>query len=124
MTFEVWAGVPRIDNLFALWEIGDENGTLSTSGRILYRKVLKVIQFLETNPFHNSLHSHEIEPLSRKFGSKVFQSYLENNKPAAGRLYWAYGPKKGQITIIGLEPHPEDKKSRGYETVRLDSFPA
>lgn len=29
---------------------------------------------------------------------KIFQSYLENNTPAAGRLFWAYGPDSGDIT--------------------------
>lgn len=53
---------------------------------------------------------------------KVWQSYLENRKPSAGRLYWVYGPAKGEITIIGLEPHPEDKKRGGYQKVRLSEM--
>ena len=40
---------------------------------------------------------------------KVWESYLENNTPAAGRIFWAYGPEQGDITVIGLEPHPNDK---------------
>lgn len=40
---------------------------------------------------------------------KVWQSYLENNTPSAGRVYWVYYPK-GSITIIGIEPHPNDNK--------------
>ena len=27
------------------------------------------------------------------------------------RMYWVYGPDQKDITIIGLEPHPEDKKN-------------
>ncbi|HUX40383.1 MAG TPA: hypothetical protein VMV83_04365 [Rectinemataceae bacterium] len=34
-------------------------------------------------------------------------------------MYWVYGPDKGEITVIGLEPHPEDKKISGYAKVRL-----
>ena len=26
------------------------------------------------------------------------------------RMYWVYGPDQKDITIIGLEPHSEDKK--------------
>ncbi len=29
--------------------------------------------------------------------------------------------EKSDITIIGLEPHPEDKKSAGYEKVKLSA---
>jgi len=65
---------------------------------------------LSNNPRHPGLQSHEIEPLSRRYGLKVWQSYLENNTPGAARMYWVYGPNPQAITIIGLEPHPEDKK--------------
>ena len=57
-----------------------------------------------------SLQTHEIEPLSRRYGMKVWQSYLENKTSGAMRMYWVYGPDQKDITIIGLEPHPEDKK--------------
>jgi len=53
---------------------------------------------------------------------KVWESYLENNVPAAGRIFWVYGPEKEDITIIGIEPHPEDKKSSGYNKVSLSEF--
>jgi len=36
-------------------------------------------------------------------------------------MYWVYGPEQNEITIIGLEPHPEDKKSSGYEKIRLSA---
>jgi len=36
-------------------------------------------------------------------------------------MFWVYGPAKGEITVIGLEPHPEDKKSAGYLKVRLST---
>jgi hypothetical protein len=28
----------------------------------------------------------------------------------AGRVFWTYGPDKGEITVLAVEPHPEDKK--------------
>ena len=52
---------------------------------------------------------------------KVWQSYLENNTPAAGRIFWVYGPDRGDITVIGLEPHPNDK-SNAYEKITLSSM--
>jgi hypothetical protein len=35
------------------------------------------------------------------------------------RMYWVYGPNNGEITIVGLEPHPEDDKNGGYDKVKL-----
>ncbi|MFY7997604.1 MAG: hypothetical protein ACOVSW_03270, partial [Candidatus Kapaibacteriota bacterium] len=81
------------------------------------------LSLLAQNPRHNSLQSHEIEVLSRRVGYKVWQSYLENNTPSAGRIFWGYGPEQREITIVGVEPHPEDAKESGYEKVRLSAFP-
>ena len=60
--------------------------------------------------------------MTKRYGIKVWQSYLENNKPAAGRVFWVYGPNKSDITIIGLEPHPNDKKN-AYQKITLSSKP-
>jgi len=54
---------------------------------------------------------------------KVWQSYLENKNSRAARIYWVCGPDQKDITIIGLEPHPEDKKSNGYQKVLLSELP-
>ena len=77
---------------------------------------------LSQNPQHPGLHSHEIPPLSRRYGMKVWQSYLENKTSSAIRMYWVYGPEKQDITVIGLEPHPEDKKHGGYNKVVLSGL--
>ena len=50
-----------------------------------------------------------------------WESYLENNKPADGRIFWVYGPNKSDITIIGLEPHPNDKKD-AYRKITLSAM--
>jgi hypothetical protein len=52
----------------------------------------------------------------------VFEAYLENNTPAAGRVFWAYGPDKGDITNLGVEPHPDDKRG-SYSRIRLSGLP-
>lgn len=106
----------------ALWADLSEkakSGTLGKDDEKLYKKMGKAMAFLANDPKHPGLHSHEIDALSRRYGIKVWQSYLENKTSGAGRLYWIYGPEKKDITIIGLEPHPEDKKNRGYDTVKL-----
>ncbi|MGI5123088.1 hypothetical protein H0R97_01305 [Treponema socranskii] len=50
-----------------------------------------------------------------------WELYLENNKPAAGRIFWVYDPNKSDITIIGLEPHPNDKKD-AYRKITLSAM--
>ena len=37
---------------------------------------------------------------------KVFASYAEQDTPAAFRVFWRYGPGKGQLTIIAITSHP------------------
>ena len=106
----------------ALWDdLLQKSGKseLSKDETQLYKKWGKAMAMLANNPKHTGLQSHEIESLSRRYGTKVWQSYLENHTPGAGRMYWVYGPGKAEITIIGLEPHPEDQKSAGYTKVKL-----
>ena len=69
-----------------------------------------------------SLRSHEIEDLSRHYGMKVWQSYLENNKSGARRMYWVYEADRQEITIIGLEPHPENTKNGAYDRIKLSGL--
>lgn len=53
---------------------------------------------------------------------KVWQSYLENKRSDAMRMYWVHGSNQKEITIIGLEPHPEDKKNGAYDRVTLSDL--
>jgi hypothetical protein len=123
MSFAMNFGVPE---MAALWQdlYGRHRaGTLKGADAKLFKRIVKALKLLEENPRHPGLQSHEIEPLSRRFGRKVFQSYLENKTPSAGRIFWSYGPGQGDITIVGVDSHPEDKKSAGYDKVRLSTFP-
>ena len=88
----------------------------------LYKKWGSALKKLSEDPMYPALHTNEIPPLSKRYGMKVWQSYLENRKSAAKRMYWVYGPDQKEITIIGLEPHPEDKKNGGYDKVKLSDL--
>ena len=68
------------------------------------------------------LKSHEITVLSKRYGMKVWQSYLENKNSDAMRMFWVYGPDQKEITVIGLEPHPEDKKKGAYDRIKLSDL--
>lgn len=116
-------GVPDVQSFWADLVSRDATGNLNGDELKLLKKLTKALVLIESNPRHNSLQSHEIEPLTRRAGFKVFQSYLENKTPSAGRIFWAYGPDKGEITILAIHPHPEDKKSHGYQEVRLSEMP-
>ena len=80
------------------------------------------MKLLSENPFYPSLNTHEISDLTKRYGMKVWQSYLENKRSGARRMYWVYGPDYSDITIIGLEPHPEDAKNGAYDRVTLSEL--
>ena len=122
MIFEIVLGIPDVENYWNDLDNKYQVGKLSGKEKTLFNKLIKAFRLLESNPRSNSLATHEIDALSIKYGFKVFQSYLENKVSSAGRIFWAYGPDKGQITILAIEPHPE-MKSRSYSRIRLAKFP-
>ena len=70
------------------------------------KAVRKALAYLENNPRHKSLNTHEFTSLSNRLGIKVFEAYAENNTPAAYRIFWCYGPNSENITIIAITAHP------------------
>ncbi len=120
--FTVVAGIPEIEAEWNRLIAGMKNATLTCSERTFAKKFAKAVAHLAENPFHPGLQSHEIRGLSARYGQRVFASCLENNSPVAGRLFWVYGPKRQYITVIGIEPHPEDS-ARGYRRVLLSALP-
>jgi hypothetical protein len=120
MAFQIRMGLPEMEDLWNGLLKEEEAGQLGTQSERLLRRLRKTLAFLSADPRHPSLQSHEIEALSKRYGQRVWQSYLENRTPGAGRIYWVYGPQRHDITVIGLEPHPEDRKS-SYEKVVLSS---
>jgi hypothetical protein len=123
MQFSIRMGQPEIESLWSDISTRNQQGKLDKNEEKFFKRLVKSLGFLSTNPKHNSLASHEIDELTRKHGIKIFQSYLENNKPAAGRIFWAYGPQRGEITVLALEPHPEDQKRGAYDRIKLSALP-
>jgi hypothetical protein len=68
--------------------------------------VKKTLQYMETNLKHPSLNTHAYSSLSGPNNEKVFESYAQNNTPGAYRVFWYYGPNRGNITILAIVPHP------------------
>ncbi len=71
-----------------------------------YRAVKKAMKFLAANPRHQGLKTHIFTSVKAPGGEKVFEAYAEQSTPAAYRIFWYYGPKKNEITIISIVPHP------------------
>ena len=117
--FDLYFGVPEMRDFWIELNGKIESKTATKDEIKLFKKLTKALSLLQNNPRHNSLNSHEIEILTQRYGMKVWESYLENRKPAAGRFFWIYYPS-GSITIIGLEPHPNDNK-HSYEKITLSS---
>ena len=124
MTFNIRMGLPEMEALWQDLSTRKLQGKLDKDEETAFKKLVKALVFLSQNPRHPGLASHEIDDLTRKYGIKIFQSYLENRTPAAGRLFWAYGPDKGDITVLAIESHPEDQKHGAYQRIKLSALPA
>lgn len=77
------------------------------------KAVKKALGYLETNPKHPGLRTHEYSSLTGLNGEKVFEAYAQNSTPGAHRIFWHYGPDevvKGRrvaaITIVAITAHP------------------
>lgn len=123
MPFVIRKGIPEVQRIWEDLEKRCAAGTIDADERILWKRLVKAASLLAQDPRFPGLQSHEIDDLTRRAGVKVWCSYLQNNAPAAGRIFWCYGPDQEDITIVGIEPHPEDRKSRGYDRVTLSAMP-
>lgn len=122
MSYNIRMGVPEMLVQWTRLQNGHREGTLKKDDEQLYNKWGNALKKLAEDPFYPSLQTHEIEVLSKRYGMKVWQSYLENKTSRAKRMYWVYGPDQKDITIIGLEPHPEDKKNGAYDRIVLSDI--
>ncbi len=74
----------------------------------LFKQITKAVQLLGANPRHPGLKTHEYRSLPHPYDTqeKVFEAYAQNDTPGAYRVFWCYGPQKGQITILAITSHP------------------
>ena len=78
-----------------------------------FEQVRKALGYLEIDPHHPSLNTHEFTSITDAGGEKVFEAYAQDNTPGAYRIFWHYGPDeiKGKkripvITIVAITRHP------------------
>jgi hypothetical protein len=78
----------------------------SKDKKVVLKAVRKTLALMETDLKHPSLQTHEYSDLEGANGEKVFESYAQNRTPGAYRIFWHYGPQKGQLTVVAIVPHP------------------
>jgi hypothetical protein len=124
MKFKIRYGIPKIRDLINDLEGKYNNHSISSDELSLYKKIYRCLAKLEKNPKEQSLNSHKIDVLTEKYGrgKDVWSSYAENNKPRALRIFWVYGPKKSEITILAIEPHPDNDKYARVELSEEEQF--
>ena len=77
------------------------------SQKIRYNAVKKTLKYLSKNPHHNSLQTHPFLSLEGPNREKVFEAYAQQNTPAAYRVFWYYGSKRGTIVLLTNPAHPK-----------------
>jgi len=70
------------------------------------KAVQKTLSLMEKNLRHPSLNTHKYKSLGGPNGTPVFESYAENKTPGAYLIFWCYGPKKNELTILTILAHP------------------
>jgi hypothetical protein len=89
-------------------EASGKSKTKSSKQEELFKQVAEGIRQLAADPRHKSLDTHEYDSLKHPFDpkGKVFEAYAQNRTPGAYRIFWCYGPSRGEITIVAITPHP------------------
>jgi hypothetical protein len=101
----IWTEKAEADFLRLREEVG---GKKSSRQKGLLSQVVKALKFLRNDPRHPGLNTHPYHSLVHPWSKseKVFEAYAQNRTPGAYRIFWCYGPKKNEITIIAITPHP------------------
>lgn len=80
MGFTIRMGVPEMLALWNRLQTAHRNGTIKKKDEELYKKWGNALKKLSSDPFYPGLQTHEISSLSKRYGVKVWQSYLENKE--------------------------------------------
>src|SRR5438477_2177553 len=80
----------------------------ATRAEGLFKQVEKCVRLMLENPRHPGLQTHQFHSIEHPYDpkQKVFEAYVQHRTPGAYRLFWCYGPGKGEITLIAITPHP------------------
>ena len=76
MNFNIRMGIPEMQELWLDLQEKYRSGNIKKKEEQLYKKWGKALKLLSADPGYPSLQTHEIEPLSRRYGMKVWQSLI------------------------------------------------
>lgn len=98
----------QADALASLQNRQKNKRTKASKAEGLFKQVQKCVQLLLANPRHPGLNAHPYSSIPNPYdpNEKVFEAYAQNNTPGAYRVFWCYGPSKGEITLIAITAHP------------------
>jgi hypothetical protein len=98
----------RADANASLQARKQRKATKATQAEGLFKQVHGCIAKLQGGPRHPGLKTHKFDSLENPYDPKqpVFEAYAQNLTPRAYRLFWCYGPKRGEITMLAITPHP------------------
>ena len=68
MTYTIRMGIPEMAELWNKLQTSYRDGTINKKDAELYKKCGSALKKLAMDPFYPSLKSHEIEPLSKRYG--------------------------------------------------------
>ena len=71
MNFNIRMGIPEMQELWLALQEKYRSGNIKKKEEQLYKKWGKALKLLSADPGYPSLQTHEIEPLSRRYGMKV-----------------------------------------------------
>ena len=85
-----------------------KKGTKATKAEGLFKQVQGCVQKLLNDPRHPGLKTHKYDSLTNPYDKNkpVFEAHAQNQTSGAYRVFWCYGPGKGDLTIIAITPHP------------------
>ena len=109
--FSIRLGVPEME---LRWTDLCEKaaGKLAAAEKRLHKRWGKAMALLASDQRHPGLNSHEIGPLSRRYGERVWQSYLENRNQRAAQMYWISGPNKTRSRQSALNRTPKTRRAQ------------
>ena len=72
MAFELRLGIPEVEAFWIEMNQKFDRDEMDATERKFFKKIAKALRLLSDNPRHNSLNSHEISPLTQKYGIKIW----------------------------------------------------
>lgn len=70
MEFVIRMGIPEMLELWMRLRQESIDGSISKADANLYKKWGKALKLLAADPFYPSLHTHEVQDLTRRYGKK------------------------------------------------------